>query len=212
MTGPESLLDRARCRLNGSYSLLWTQFGDPNDVTWYTANWWLTPLITAFIPIANANRPITIGQPKAVLTCLRASQLRKGSLVVPPLIFTAQSAGNGTSGGEAGTAASSASNHHSAKQISAGAIAGSVVAVFFVAVLIIGLLACRTRRKRRPTPRAELADGSVGKHDVMMSELASPARLKGSVVSEMDTPKWQTELAASRDPVELPAPGSFKRY
>jgi hypothetical protein len=212
LTGSESLLDRARCHLNGSYSLLWTQFGDPNDVTWFTANWWLTPIITAFIPIVDANRPITIGNPKAVLTCPRATQLRKGSLAVPPLDFAAQSSSNGTSSGESATASNSSSNHHSTKHLSAGAIAGIVVAAFFVAALVIGVLACRARRKRRPAPRAELADGSDRKNNVDMSELASPVRLNGSVVSEMDTPKWQMELAALRDPVELPAHGSFKRY
>lgn len=211
MTGSESLLDRARCRLNGSYSLLWTQFGDPNDVTWFTANWWLTPIITAFIPIVDANRPITIGNPKAVLTCPRATQLRKGSLAVPPLNFGAQSASNGTSGGESGAASNSISNQHSKKRLSAGAIAGIVVAVLFVAALVIGLLACRARRKRRPAPRAELADSSDRKKNVDMSELASPSRLNGSVVSEMDTPKWWMELATLRDPVELPAQDSFKR-
>ncbi|KAG9201181.1 hypothetical protein G6514_005910 [Epicoccum nigrum] len=212
LTGPESLLDRARCRLNDSYSLLWTQFGDPNDVTWYTANWWLTPLITAFIPIADANRPITIGQPKAVLTCLRANKLRAGSLVVPPLDFTAQSSSNGTSSGESDTASNSALNHHSTNHLSAGAIAGIVVAVLSVSALTIGLLACRARRNRRPAPSAELAEDSPRKHHVKMSELASPMWPKGSVVSEMDTPKWQTELATLRDPVELPAHGSSKRY
>jgi hypothetical protein len=211
LTGSESLLDRARCRLNGSYSLLWTQFGDPNDVTWFTANWWLTPIITAFIPIVDANRPITIGNPKAVLTCPRATQLRKGSLAVPPLNFGAQSASNGTSGGESGAASNSTSNQHSKKRLSAGAIAGIVVAVLFVAALVIGLLACRARRKRRPAPRAELADSSDRKNNVDMSELASPSRLNGSVVSEMDTPKWWMELATLRDPVELPAQDSFKR-
>jgi hypothetical protein len=211
LTGSESLLDRARCRLNGSYSLLWTQFGDPNDVTWFTANWWLTPIITAFIPIVDANRPITIGNPKAVLTCPRATQLRKGSLAVPPLNFGAQSASNGTSGGESGAASNSISNQHSKKRLSAGAIAGIVVAVLFVAALVIGLLACRARRKRRPAPRAELADSSDRKKNVDMSELASPSRLNGSVVSEMDTPKWWMELATLRDPVELPAQDSFKR-
>lgn len=211
MTGSESLLDRARCRLNGSYSLLWTQFGDPNDVTWFTANWWLTPIITAFIPIVDANRPITIGNPKAVLTCPRATQLRKGSLAVPPLNFGAQSASNGTSRGESGAASNSTSNQHSKKRLSAGAIAGIVVAVLFVAALVIGLLACRARRKRRPAPRAELADSSDRKNNVDMSELASPSRLNGSVVSEMDTPKWWMELATLRDPVELPAQDSFKR-
>lgn len=211
MTGSESLLDRARCRLNGSYSLLWTQFGDPNDVTWFTANWWLTPIITAFIPIVDANRPITIGNPKAVLTCPRATQLRKGSLAVPPLNFGAQSASNGTSGGESGAASNSISNQHSKKRLSAGAIAGIVVAVLFVAALVIGLLACRARRKRRPAPRAELADSSDRKKNVDMSELASPSWLNGSVVSEMDTPKWWMELATLRDPVELPAQDSFKR-
>lgn len=192
--------------------MLWTQFGDPNDVTWFTANWWQTPIITAFIPIADANRPITIGQPKAVLACPRATQLRKGSLAVPPLDFAAQSSSNGTSGGESGPASNSASNHHPAKHLSAGAIAGIVVAALCVSALVIGLLACRARRKRRPAHRAELADGSDRKRDVTMSELASPARPKGSVVSEMDTPKWQMELAALRDPVELPAHDSFKRY
>jgi hypothetical protein len=211
LTGSESLLDRARCRLNGSYSLLWTQFGDPNDVTWFTANWWLTPIITAFIPIVDANRPITIGNPKAVLTCPRATQLRKGSLAVPPLNFGAQSASNGTSGGESGAASNSISNQHSKKRLSAGAIAGIVVAVLFVAALVIGLLACRARRKRRPAPKAELADSSDRKKNVDMSELASPSRLNGSVVSEMDTPKWWMELATLRDPVELPAQDSFKR-
>jgi hypothetical protein len=211
LTGSESLLDRARCRLNGSYSLLWTQFGDPNDVTWFTANWWLTPIITAFIPIVDANRPITIGNPKAVLTCPRATQLRKGSLAVPPLNFGAQSASNGTSGGESGAASNSISNQHSKKRLSAGAIAGIVVAVLFVAALVIGLLACRARRKRRPAPRAELADSSDRKKNVDMSELASPSWLNGSVVSEMDTPKWWMELATLRDPVELPAQDSFKR-
>ena len=205
MTGSESLLDRARCRLNGSYSLLWTQFGDPNDVTWFTANWWLTPIITAFIPIVDANRPITIGNPKAVLTCPRATQLREGSLAVPPLNFGAQSSSNGTSGGESGAASNAASNHRSKKYLSAGAIAGIVVAILFVAAMVIGLLACRARRKRRLAPRAELADGSVRKADVNMSELASSARLQGSVVSEMDTPKWRMELATMRDAVELSA-------
>lgn len=216
MTGSESLLDRARCRLNGSYSLLWTQFGDPNDVTWFTTNWWLTPIITAFIPIVDVNRPITIGNPKAVLTCPRATQLREGSLAVPPLNFGAQSSSNGTSGGASGTASGtaskSASNHRSKKHLSAGAIAGIVVVVLFVAALVIGLLTYRARRKRRQVPRVELADGSDRNHDVNMSELASPVRPKGSVVSEMDTPKWQMELAAFRDPVELPAQDSFKRY
>ena len=205
MTGSESLLDRARCRLNDSYSLLWTQFGDPNDVTWFTANWWLTPIITAFIPIVDANRPITIGNPKAVLTCPRATQLREGSLAVPPLNFGAQSSSNGTSGGESGAASNAASNHRSKKYLSAGAIAGIVVAILFVAAMVIGLLACRARRKRRLAPRAELADGSVRKADVNMSELASSARLQGSVVSEMDTPKWRMELATMRDAVELSA-------
>ena len=216
MTGSESLLDRARCRLNGSYSLLWTQFGDPNDVTWFTANWWLTPIITAFIPIVDANRPITIGNPKAVLTCPRATQLREGSLAVPPLNFGAQSSSNGTSGGESDIASNSASNsassHHSSKRLSAGATAGIVVAVLFVVALVTGLLAYGARRKRRQSPRVELSDGLDRKHDVNMSELASPVRLKGSVVSEMDTPKWQMELAALRDPVELPAQDSFKRF
>jgi hypothetical protein len=211
LTGSESLLDRARCRLNGSYSLLWTQFGDPNDVTWFTANWWLTPIITAFIPIVDANRPITIGNPKAVLTCPRATQLRKGSLAVPPLNFGAQSASNGTSSGASGTASSSTLNHRSKKHLSAGVIAGIIVGVLFVAALVIGLLAYRARRKRRPAPRAELADGSDNKADVNMSELASPARPQGSVVSEMDTPKWRMELAALRDAVELPAHESIKR-
>lgn len=39
----------------------------------------------------------------------------------------------------------------------------------------------------------------------MIRELAVPVGHKGSIVSEMDSPKEQTELATFKDPLELPA-------
>ncbi|KAF2997317.1 hypothetical protein E8E13_002096 [Curvularia kusanoi] len=210
LTGPESLLDRARCQLNESYSLLWTQFGDPNNVTWYTANWWLTPLVTAFIPIADLDRPITIGEPKAVLTCLRANVLRAGSLSVPPLDFTPQSSSStetSTSGSESNVT-SSATSKNVTKSLGAGSIAGIVIAAVLILALITGWFTWSARRKRSLAPRAGHTvwkNAEARDNCVQVSELESPLRLKGSVISEMDTPRYCSELATLKDPAELPA-------
>lgn len=214
LTGSDSLLDSAICRLNDTYSLLWTQFGEPNTATWYIANWWVTPLITAWIPIVASDRPITLAAPKAALTCLRSSNVSEGSVAVPPLndsLGTINNTANETRNGTTDTTpdpTSAKSSTHTERRLSTGAIAGIVVGIVlglaFLAVLISSMTKRRRGRKEQ-TPITMIAYFPEMGDTAMIRELAVPVGHKGSIVSEMDSPKEQTELATFKDPLELPA-------
>jgi hypothetical protein len=214
LTGSDSLLDSAICRLNDTYSLLWTQFGEPNTATWYIANWWVTPLITAWIPIVASDRPITLAAPKAALTCLRSSNVSEGSVVVPPLndtsgtiISTANETRNGTTN-TMPEPTSATSLTSTAKTLSAGAIAGIVVGVVLGLALLAALINSMMKRRRdrhQQTPTTMSAHFPEMGDTAMIGELGASAGHKGSVVSEMDSPKQRTELSTFKDPLELPA-------
>jgi len=146
LTGSDSLLDSAICRLNDTYSLPWTQFGEPNTATWYIANWSVTPLITAWISIVASNRPITLAAPKAALTCLRSSNVSEESVAVPPLnepfgtiISTANETRNGTTD-TIPEPTSGKSSTHTARSLSAGAIAGIAGGVVLALALLAALI------------------------------------------------------------------------
>ena len=214
LTGLDSLLDSAICRLNDTYSLLWTQFGEPNTATWYIANWWVTPLITAWIPIVASDRPITLAAPKAALTCLRASNVSEGSVAVPPLddssgtmISTANETRNGTTD-TTPESTSAKSLTHTVSRLSAGAIAGIVVGIVLGLALLAVLTNSMMKRRRdrqQQTPATISAYFPEMGDTAMMSELGAPVGHKGSVVSEMDSPKERAELSTFKDPFELPA-------
>ncbi|KAF2769687.1 hypothetical protein EJ03DRAFT_382444 [Teratosphaeria nubilosa] len=85
LTGPESLVSRSQCKSSNGYSLLWTQYGDNTYLNYVYANYIIAPILTAFMPTANAARPITLGFTKSFLACLRTNDLQPGSEPLLPL-------------------------------------------------------------------------------------------------------------------------------
>lgn len=214
LTGSGSLLESAICRLNDTYSLVWTQFGESNIATWYIANWWVTPLITAWIPIVASDRPITLAAPKAVLSCIRSSNISQGSVAVPPLsnsLETLTSTANGTKNGTANSIpvpTSAKSSTHTARNLSPGAVADIIMGIVLGLALLVALTISIMKKGRDPqqqTPTIMPAYCSEMGDTGMIREPGGPAGHKNSIVSELDSPKERTELSTFKDPLELPA-------
>ncbi|PPJ51594.1 hypothetical protein CBER1_08478 [Cercospora berteroae] len=180
LTGEDSLVQESSCMLEddvsggggggGNYSLMWTQFGENTLFNYFAANYLVVPLITAFMPIANEDRPVTLGSSKAFMSCGRAKNLTEGSLPIPDAAEAAASigipVGGNVTGNVGGPAAGNATegvvdDSEGDGGISGGAIAGIVIGV----VLGLALIGAAVwffviRKKRRShTGMAELNGG-----------------------------------------------------
>ncbi|CAK1366703.1 unnamed protein product [Cercospora beticola] len=166
LTGEDSLVQESSCTLEddvngangGNYSLMWTQFGENTLFNYFATNYLVVPLITAFMPIANEDRPVTLGSSKAFMSCGRAKNLTEGSLPIPDAAEAAASigipvGGNTTGNGEApaaGNATGAASDASGDDEgISGGAIAGIVIGVVLGLALIGAALWFFVIRKKR---------------------------------------------------------------
>ena len=217
LTGSSSLVDRARCQMNSSYHLMWTQFGEPDTITYYLANWWMTPLITAFMPVADPNRTITLGGTKAVLSCVRSNTLNNGSAPVPPFDIATASASGGLGNSSNTTSSDTTSDsslYSQKKSLSAGAIAGIVIGSVLGSLITIGLMIVCIRRRRsggqneKPATTTDTRTRPTEMDEtVQVSELGAPMGQKGSMASEMEAPKYRTELGTFKEPLELPPHG-----
>ncbi|GIZ48272.1 hypothetical protein CKM354_001134000 [Cercospora kikuchii] len=168
LTGEDSLVQESTCTLEddvsgggtgrGNYSLMWTQFGENTLFNYFAANYLVVPLITAFMPIANEDRPVTLGSSKAFMSCGRAKNLTEGSLSIPDAREAAASLGilpngNGT-GSDQGAAVGNATEGATDEGeddggISGGAIAGIVIGVVIGLALIAAAVWFFVIRKKR---------------------------------------------------------------
>lgn len=173
------------------------------------------PLITVFIPIVDSERPISLGQPKAVLTCLRTNVLNEGSLPVAQLNETLgtsiSSAANKTTNGTTVSSPESALPHSSTgkrRVLSASTIASIVVGLVLGLALVVfsTMLLVRWRRSQNlqaPTTMPKYL--SEMDNTTTIKELGDSARQKGDIVSELDSSKYRSELGTFEEPLELPA-------
>lgn len=213
LTGPTSLVNASKCTTNGTFELMWSQFGDGNSLTYTYANWWVMGLITAFMPIADVNRPVTLAFAESSLTCIRSTNVNKGSTPVgaapaPTSISTVISSNNGTTSGNATSSTTSAASD-AGHSLSGGAIAGIVIGVIaglaLVALAIFSFLHKRLLPKNSQTSRNASAELD-GSNSLLGSEY------KGTFYEapgtntfyEMSTPTHSVELYNTQPPIELP--------
>ncbi|SMQ47055.1 unnamed protein product [Zymoseptoria tritici ST99CH_3D7] len=124
---------------NDSYHRIFNQFVDYSDQAYATLARALIPVVTVWMPIANAERPSSIDYAHAELVCSHITQYTSGSEVPAPLTKPSD---------------------RSDASVSQGAIAGIVIAVV-VGVGVIGALTawCVVMKRRRepatasPEPR-----------------------------------------------------------
>ncbi|KAH9826215.1 hypothetical protein Tdes44962_MAKER10059, partial [Teratosphaeria destructans] len=150
LTGPDSLVSRSQCTTSNGYSLLWTQYGDNTFLNYVYANYIVAPIITAFMPIANAARPVTLGFTKSFLACARANDLQPGSEAPPSLpsptpVINPYADDANTSPSPSNSPAQSTSPH-----LSGGAIAGIAIGVLLGLAALAALLFL-FKRSRHPT-------------------------------------------------------------
>ncbi|KAF7194555.1 Carcinoembryonic antigen-related cell adhesion molecule 1 [Pseudocercospora fuligena] len=220
LTGSQSLVNESICTINGSYSLMWSQYGAATQENYYYANYFVAPLITAFMPIADYARPITLASAKSFMTCIRNNRLNPGSEPVPPApsptpIDTSAGSSNSSSNSTGSATTSPTSGSSSGGGLSGGAIAGIVIGVIAGLALLAGA-AFFLLRKRKGSRAAEV-DGSIGReskglveapHNASISEMdaASPAAQemsssKGWHAAEL--PGQEGQPGGSSDPAEL---------
>ena len=199
LTGNQSLVKESICTLNDTsnnnneYHLMWTQYGQFSLPTYYLANYFVTPVITAFMPIANNQRPITLGQAKAFMNCGRTNVLNAGSLPVAPAPALSDIPGyNSTLTSTNSTTNSTASDSSSSMQssaaasssngggISGGAIGGIVVGVVLGLAIIAAAIWFFVLRKRRGggTNGAVEKDGygAIENRDTRQNSVEAPAQ------------------------------------
>ncbi|KAI5363944.1 hypothetical protein Slin15195_G095990 [Septoria linicola] len=230
LTGNQSLVDRAKCKLNTTsneeFSLMWTQFGEFSLDTYYLANYFVIPVITAFMPIADSQRQITLNTPKSFMSCGRTSNLTQGSIPIPAapapeLVETfvgsngSAMAANGTSSNTTDSAQSTQENGDAdGGSISGGAIAGIVIGVVLgLAVVGAAVWFFVFRKRKGQTGAAELSGyGAIENKETRQNSVEAP---NNNSISEMGgtdggqyQPGWKTseavELPTYRNPVELP--------
>lgn len=132
-------------------------------------------ILTVWLPIANANRPSTILDATAEMTCFRPSNVTRGSRV-PAALPAAKSVGGGG--------------------LSGGAIAGIVIGVLVGVALIGGLAAWWFLRRRK----AAKVDGTVEKNvDTLNAAPDDIGSVQSPETAEL-SPEWRRpELDAGKD-------------
>lgn len=225
LTGPTSLIAASKCRADDGFSLIWSQFGPTDNATYSLTNWWVAPMLTTFMPIADAARPVTAAVAKSVMACVRAKNRNPGSLppIPPPqptplsAVSSSNSSTNatGTFGGFGLPAANAPSSSTaqspaggSGARLGGGAIAGIAIGcgVAFV-IVIAGALFVRRRNRRnmagrRPSPQHySEVDGKSHGH-VNVRELGSHGGVveapHSNTYHEMDSPIQLHELHHKR--------------
>jgi hypothetical protein len=210
LTGPKSLVAASQCKTKYG-SLIWTQIGAADSDTYTLSTWWITGILTVFLPIADYARPVTLPQATAVATCLRANTVEPGSLApfdapLPTPLSTSSSPNNGT------TSTANGSDGSSSKALSTGGIVGLAIGVCAGLLLIaLGAFLCfRKRRRQRQVSAAASSHGSVemdGKSSLLQHRFPSEAPNLNTFY-EMSSHHHAAELPSksAMAPVELPAP------
>lgn len=217
LTGNQSLVDRAQCNVNGTYSIMWSQYGGWSLANYLISNYFVTPLVTVVMPIADSKRPSTLGYAKSFMSCLRANKLNAGSQQPPPapsptpIDTSVGPSSNGTSSGNSTASSameSASSSNQNGSALSGGAIAGIVVGVVvgvaLLAALIIFLFFRRrlqgVQQKRKSRRIAEM-DGAGG-----YGEMEGQGRpIAPMVEAQSDTGRRPSELTGSKQAwAELP--------
>lgn len=191
---------------------MWTQYGSKSLEDYAIASYFVTPLITAFMPIADAARPITLGYTKSRMTCLRSKNLNRGSRELPPApsptpVDSSDDSSKPSNGSAGSTPSSSLRNTGSSRDLSGGAIAGIVVGVVLGLALVAGVAALVIIRKRRKYKSTELGGAQI--YDEAEKRTSSPnaAEMPNSALSEMAAGAQRAELGAMNKEALAELPG-----
>lgn len=136
---------------------MWSQYGGWSLANYLISSYFVTPLVTVVMPIADSNRPSTLGYAKSFMSCLRANKVNAGSQQPPPapsptpIDTSVGPSSNGTSSGNSTAfpaTVSGSSSDENGSGLSGGAIAGIVVGVVVGVALLAALIIFLFFRRR----------------------------------------------------------------
>jgi hypothetical protein len=209
LTGPKSLVSASQCTTKYG-SLVWNQFGAADNASYELGTWWVTGLLTVYLPIADYARPVTLPAPTTLATCLRASNVTAGSWVPPN---AGQPSDISDTGSGSGFGYTTSANPN--RGLTGGAIAGIVVGIVIGIAVGVALAFLLFRRRQRKHQQRQDSTGT-GRTASSSAEMEGRSTLLRTAPSEaphmnayyeMSSPQYTAELhnKSFQAPVELPA-------
>jgi hypothetical protein len=208
LTGSRSLVSNSQCQTKYG-SLMFTEFGAADVLSYTLSSWWVTALLTTFMPIADASRPAILPVSTTVVNCLRADKVAAGAYS-PSAAPTATPLSGATSSSNPNSSSVPASSSSDSKSaISAGAIVGIVIGA--IACIIIGLLVVfflrRRRQRQGSSENAPRSGSAMTEGNSALLHTRNPSEAPNSTFYEMSSHEPIMELGGKQiqAPVELPA-------
>jgi hypothetical protein len=204
LTGPKSLIAASQCTTKYG-SLIWNQFGTADQATYELGNWWVTGLLTVYLPIADYARPVTLPSPTTIATCLRASNISAGSYVPPDAPAPEDIPVSSSNAGSNSTFMANTVRSPSGGGI-AGIAIGIIIGILGVAIAVLLIRRHRLKQRRDSTTGTARTDSSEmeGKSTLLQSAPAEAPNM--NAFYEMSSPQYAAELQdkSFQAPVELP--------
>jgi hypothetical protein len=218
LTGPKSIVSASQCKTKYG-SLVWNQFGGADNATYTLGNWWVTALLTTYMPIADYARPVTLPAAVTFATCLRADNVSADSYVPPdtPSPTALSNAGSpfGTNNNNTSSSANTADVVPMNRGLTGGAIAGIAIGII-IGILIGAALAFLVFRRRQRKQKERQDSTGTARTASSSAEMEGKSTLLRQAPSEapnmnayyeMSSPQYTAELPnkSFQAPVELPA-------